>query len=134
MRPTITCACGCGQSGPHAARGLLEACYRQALGRGEHARCPNRPVDAQTRQQLTENLRRVHQQRRTARIEDYADLRSWGLTRAQAAQRLGVSDRTTVRWNRTLRQQGRQDRWLYDNIPAHQLARILDEQQKETAA
>ena len=134
MKPIITCACGCGQTGPHAARGLLETCYRRALELGEHTRYPKRPVDAQTRQRLNDNLRRVHHQRRAARVEDYAELRSWGCTRAEAAERLGVSGRTTVRWNRTLREQGRRDRWLYDQIPPHYLNRILDEQKEAQAA
>ena len=31
------------------------------------------------------------QTRFEARLEDYADLRSWGLTRRQAAERMGVT-------------------------------------------
>lgn len=43
-----------------------------------------------------------------ARLEDYADLRSWGLTRRQAAERMGVTLRTADRYEATLRQR-RQD-------------------------
>lgn len=42
---------------------------------------------------------------RAARLEDYAELRSWGLRREQAAARLGVSVRTAERYDAELRQQ-----------------------------
>lgn len=29
-RPIITCACGCGRKGHHAARGLIDRCYHRA--------------------------------------------------------------------------------------------------------
>lgn len=38
------------------------------------------------------------------RLEDYAELRSWGLTRRQAAERMGVTLRTAERYEATLRQ------------------------------
>ena len=41
---------------------------------------------------------------RAGRIEDYLELRSWGLTRRQAAERLGVTIRTTQRYDAALRQ------------------------------
>jgi hypothetical protein len=41
--------------------------------------------------------------RRRRRIEDYADLRAWGLSRREAAERLGVDIRTTLRYDRDLR-------------------------------
>ena len=44
-----------------------------------------------------------HRQARIGRVEDYAELRSQGLTRQQAAWRLGVSYRTIMRYERTLR-------------------------------
>ena len=44
-----------------------------------------------------------HRQQRRARIEDYTELRSHGLTRTQAAERMGVSYRTIMRYERTLR-------------------------------
>lgn len=43
-----------------------------------------------------------------ARLEDYSDLRSWGLTRRQAAERMGITLRTADRYERALREQ-RQD-------------------------
>lgn len=42
-----------------------------------------------------------------ARLEDYAELRNWGLTRAQAAQRMGVTLRTADRYEAVLRQRHR---------------------------
>ena len=44
------------------------------------------------------------QPRRLARVEDYLELRSWGLSDAQAAPRLGVSRRTLDRYKRHLRE------------------------------
>jgi hypothetical protein len=43
------------------------------------------------------------------RVEDYADLRSWGLTREQAAVRLGVTMRTVLRYDAALREAVRAD-------------------------
>lgn len=48
------------------------------------------------------------QTRFEAALEDYADLRSWGLTRRQAAERMHVSLRTAERYEAALRQR-RQD-------------------------
>jgi hypothetical protein len=48
------------------------------------------------------------QTRFEARLEDYCDLRSWGLTRRQAAERMGISLRTAERYEAALRQR-RQD-------------------------
>jgi hypothetical protein len=42
-------------------------------------------------------------QGRGARIEDYIELRSWGLSQAEAARRLGVVRRTVVRYERAAR-------------------------------
>ncbi len=40
---------------------------------------------------------------KNARMEDYADLRSWDLTQVQAAARLGVCERTAQRYEAGLR-------------------------------
>lgn len=39
-----------------------------------------------------------------AALEDYSDLRSWGLTRHQAAERMGVTARTIERYEAALRE------------------------------
>jgi hypothetical protein len=48
--------------------------------------------------------RRAYSAQRAARVEDYAELRSWGLTRREAAARLGVTLRTLDRYDADLRQ------------------------------
>lgn len=45
------------------------------------------------------------QTRFEARLEDYAELRSWGLTRRQAAERMHVTLRTIERYETALRRQ-----------------------------
>jgi hypothetical protein len=42
---------------------------------------------------------------RAGRIEDYQELRSWGLTRREAAERLGVTLRTVDRYDADLKAQ-----------------------------
>lgn len=49
------------------------------------------------------------QTRFEARLEDYSDLRSWGLTRRQAAARMGVTLRTADRYEAALRHRLRQE-------------------------
>lgn len=51
----------------------------------------------------------ARQTRREARLEDYSDLRSWGLTRRQAADRMNITLRTADRYEAALREQ-RQDK------------------------
>ena len=43
---------------------------------------------------------------RAGRIEDFVELRSWGVSREEAARRLGVSLRTVERYDAALRAQG----------------------------
>jgi hypothetical protein len=54
---------------------------------------------------MTADLELARQTAFEARLEDYADLRSWGLNRAQAAERMGVSLRTADRYEAELRRQ-----------------------------
>ncbi len=42
-------------------------------------------------------------ERKNARVEDYAELRWWGLTQVEAAARLGVCERTAQRYEAGLR-------------------------------
>lgn len=91
---TIRCAC-CHRFGPHGAHGWCSPCYVRWLRaeqpeEGPPPRHPD-PVAA-----AAEGRRRAAQGRR----EDYQDLRSWGIRREFAAERLGVSVRTTERFSR----------------------------------
>ncbi len=47
--------------------------------------------------------RQARAERKNARVEDYAELRWWGLTQAQATARLGVCGRTAQRYEAELR-------------------------------
>ena len=44
--------------------------------------------------------------RSDGRVEDYAELRSWGLTRQESAARLGVTIRSALRYEARLRDAG----------------------------
>lgn len=128
MTVTITCVCGCGRTGEHWARGLLSPCYKRASRAHRLDDYPPRPMT----QAKAAAIRRANAARRagrTRRLEDYVFLRESGETRAAARQRLAVTDRTITRWHRTLRAQGRTDRWLYDPIPLNVRTRM-----KETTA
>jgi hypothetical protein len=56
-----------------------------------------------TRDEAAAIGRRARSRIRAGRIEDYAELRSWGLTRRQAAARLGVTLRTLDRYDADLK-------------------------------
>ena len=120
--PAITCACGCGRTGPHHGRGLLSACYRRAMRAG---RLPDYPSarDYDTQVALAIRAHEASIRVTEARIEDYVFLRETGADRAEARDRLGITDRTVTRYHRVLRAEGRRDRWLYDLAP-HNLARV----------
>ena len=47
--------------------------------------------------------RRAYSAKRAGRVEDYAELRSWGLTRREAGARLGLSLRTLDRYDAELK-------------------------------
>lgn len=120
----ITCACGCGRTGPHKARGLIRACYDRALYHGTQHQYPPRSKTAEARAALRARIPQLHAAHRAdrlARIEDYVDLREWGESREEAQARLGVTRRTTVRWHAWLRAQGATYSWL-PPMPAHLVA------------
>lgn len=83
----------------HAAEHLL----RRAGWAAHHAkhRCPQHRV---TGREAADLGRRAWSAIRAGRVEDYAELRSWGLTRQQAADRLGVCLKTAERYDADLRQ------------------------------
>lgn len=122
----ITCACGCGRRGPHHSRGLVETCwkrhkYNNALDRYPRTTPvpPPRPM-------------RLVSPRVAGRIEDYVELRSWGVRREEARQRLGVTDRTISRWHTHLRAHGHTHRWLIEATPDRFLTAATN--QKESTA
>jgi hypothetical protein len=75
------CRCGCGRTPVHA-RGLAKSCYDRSRWHGWPGALPPRPSD---------------------RREDYAELRSWGIGRRDAAARIGVCLRTIDRYEARLR-------------------------------
>lgn len=124
--PVITCACGCGRRRPHHSRGLVERCWKRHKY--------NNTIDLFPRTMPVPPPRpmRLISPRVAGRIEDYVELRSWGLSRAEARERVGVTDRTVSRWHTHLRAQGRRDRWLIDTVPARFLTDTTT--QKESTA
>lgn len=89
--------CGsCRTDSWHVAHGWCSGCYQRwwAAGAvpGANPPPPRRPGPSG-----------LHT---AARVEDYAELRGWGLTREQAAARLNVSVRTVYRYDRRLTAQG----------------------------
>ena len=88
----MNCRCGCGQLVFYPRSGLAKSCYDRWLyhGRPEPPPPPGRPSAYGPR---------------LGRLEDYAELRSWGESIASAAARLGVSERSGWRYESELRRQ-----------------------------
>lgn len=82
--------CSQGDGRPVKAHGWCKPCYQRWLC---HGRPEDGPPPPGTRGNSCEG-----------RVEDYTELKSWGLTRQQAAARLGVTLRTIVRYEHRLRQ------------------------------
>lgn len=85
------CRCGCGR--PARKNGLSHTCD----SRWRYWGCPA---------ELPPPAGRGNDRRDRERLEDYAELRSWGESIASAAERLAVSKRTAERYEARLRQQG----------------------------
>lgn len=93
----ITCRC-CGKVGRYAANNWIQSCYQRwtRAGRPNTGPAPaRRPKRGPGRAPRT----RPHQ----VRLENYADLRSWGVAKKEAAARLGVSVDTIRTYERELR-------------------------------
>ena len=88
----VICA-ACGELRIHAGRWLCVPCYRALLRRGALHRYP--PVGAWVAT--------------AGRIEDYLELAERGYSRAEIAERLGVSLRTVERYARKTRRQQRKE-------------------------
>ncbi|MFY7069609.1 hypothetical protein ACOQFV_27440 [Nocardiopsis changdeensis] len=95
---TVTCICGCGRTGPHHGRGLITACWHREK---YHGRLNDWPL---TQAPVNRPMRLISESVR-GRLEDYLELRSWGVPVPEAARRLGVSERTITRYNSHLRAQ-----------------------------
>lgn len=98
----ISCAC-CGKSGFHVTRGYRTECWERWVAAGKPDTGPPPPMsrsEAGARGGRRPDVK-------AARLEDYRILRycrDW--TRSEAAAAVGVSMRTTVRYDKALREQG----------------------------
>lgn len=72
--------------------GYCNSCYRRWVRQGRPA---DGPVPRKPRGPRADRI---------GRIEDYAELRSWGVADSEAAQRLGVSPRTLQRYKSSQRE------------------------------
>ena len=104
----IDCA-ACHRRRPHFGRRWCSACYQRWCRAGKPDGGPpparhlstTRLVAVRTAAALARAARTA---RRQGRIEDYAWLRGQGATRTEAAARVGVTVRTTQRYDAHLRQ------------------------------
>lgn len=79
----VLCA-DCGREAPHNARGLCRACYKRHERYGNLHRWPRLGVKREF----------------IYRREDFNEMRSWGLSVREAAERLGVNHNTALRYER----------------------------------
>ena len=83
----MRCRCGCNRDlGTDTRFGMTHACYQRWVYHG-------RPEDGAPQAGAVV----------AGRIEDYAELRSWGLSREQAATRMNLSIRTLARYDSRIR-------------------------------
>jgi hypothetical protein len=95
-RRTVTCSF-CGQAGPHRGYSWCGRCYERWRYHGRPASGP--PAPGKTSDRGNHAALEAAERR-----EDYAWLRAeQGLTRRQAAERLGVTIRTAERYDAQLR-------------------------------
>ena len=96
--PVVTCVCGCGRHGRHHARGLIEACWKRAYRAGVLDRYPRTLPDPRPQVMSLVSVTT------RGRLEDYIELtRVWGVSREEAAARVGVTERTVRRYEAHLR-------------------------------
>lgn len=84
---STSCRCGCDRTTLYC-RGLAKTCYERWREAGK----PDVPPPPPDRRSGW--LSRA----RAGRLEDYAELRSWGESIAAAAARVGISAKTAERW------------------------------------
>ena len=85
----MTCRCGCGRPA-RGRHGLSDACRKRWL----YHDCP---------EQVPEPSNPGNDHRKADRLEDYLELRSWGVTRQEAAARIGVCLKTIERYDAEIR-------------------------------
>ncbi|GII63575.1 hypothetical protein Skr01_36600 [Sphaerisporangium krabiense] len=99
LRRIVECVC-CGTEGPHRGRGLIGVCYYRHRVAGTLEQFPRDPSS------LLEAQRRGLETRRRAyeyRVQDFAELLSWGESVEEAAKRLGISESTARKYERALK-------------------------------
>jgi hypothetical protein len=106
----IDCA-SCRRRRPHFGRRWCSSCYQRWWRAGKPAGGPPPMCDLSPKQLAAAHAaaalaRTARTARRVGRIEDYTWLRGQGATRAEAARRVGVTIRTTQRYDAHLRAQG----------------------------
>ena len=101
QRRTVECVC-CGTEGPHIGRGLIQRCHNRHALAGRLEEFPLNPGSANASLQRGQETRL---QAYAGRLEDFAELLSWGESPEQAAKRLGISEKTARKYERRLREQ-----------------------------
>lgn len=99
-RRIVECVC-CGTEGPHIGRGLIQLCHNRHALAGTLELFPLNPESA--REAAARGHETVHYAYQ-ARLEDYAELLSWGESPKKAAARVGISERTARKYDKQLRE------------------------------
>ena len=97
---TKLCACGCGHPAPRGR--FAGGCYKRWVKAGRPASGPPPPKTPEQRRPPPRSAERA------GRIEDYAELRSWGLSLQDAAARMGLTTRTVERYEAELKRHQQQ--------------------------
>ena len=92
-RNKVPCA-NCPRVDVNNGRGLCRRCYTRSYRAGHPATVPP-PIDEATR---NARAQQAIAERRQARIEDYTELRDWGLSVRDAAARVGVTYGTGLQY------------------------------------
>jgi hypothetical protein len=92
--------------GWHGGRGLCTACYHRSRRAGFPAAVPPRRHAPFSAAFVAAAVALAADRRsgRAGRLEDYADLRSWGATPERAAERVGITLRTAERYESAYQQ------------------------------
>ncbi|MFF4412145.1 hypothetical protein ACFYY8_06400 [Streptosporangium sp. NPDC001559] len=94
-RRTVLCVC-CATPGQVMGRGLITACYQRHRSNGT---LDQFPMLGAPPKEAGEAAREA----RLGRVQDYAELLTWGLSQREATARLGICRRTAERYNAALK-------------------------------